>query len=190
VEYAEHEIDLSWHTRDCSLCHIINIDNDRSSLLQVLVDAHDLSKGEINKGICTKIYRAHLWSTWSNPKELLSPKLQHYSNFYHQCSDGLIYPPRYTRLYLSCSTRVPLTQLRVFCHCLHWDKSPYYSRALYFPDLLLRSLHRGPLYILILSLQWDQRMALLSLWRFTWFALNTHGLWELEMLHPLPPRDV
>ena len=38
-----------------------------------LVDALDLSKDEINKSICTEIYRLSAWSMWSNPSELLFP---------------------------------------------------------------------------------------------------------------------
>jgi hypothetical protein len=74
IEKVKHGIDSYWYVRDSLLFHLIDIDIDRPPLHRFLVDYLDLSKGEINKGKY-KICGAYLWSTWFEPKVLLSPKL-------------------------------------------------------------------------------------------------------------------
>jgi hypothetical protein len=92
-------IDSIWYAGVFLLVHFIDLDIDKPSLHSFLIDAFNLYKGEINKDICTKIHKAYLQSTCFEPRELISPKLQHYKDFYlWPCSDGLMQPLRCTKL--------------------------------------------------------------------------------------------
>jgi hypothetical protein len=75
-------IDSIWYAEDSLLVHFVDLDIDKPSLHRFSIDVFHLSKGEINKDICTKIHRAYLQSTWFEPREFFSPKLQHYKDFY------------------------------------------------------------------------------------------------------------
>jgi len=98
MEQSKHKSDIGRYGRTSSFLPLIDLDINRFPLHNISMDAPNLSKGKINKGICINIYKAYLCSTWYNPRETPSPKLHNYLDLYLQCSDGLIQPPRYTRL--------------------------------------------------------------------------------------------
>ena len=55
-----------------SLLHLVDLDIDKTLPQFFLVDALELSKGEINKDIHTGTYREYLQSTFSEARESLS----------------------------------------------------------------------------------------------------------------------
>eukprot|EP01018_Ginkgo_biloba_P023883 Gb_08807 [translate_table: standard] len=111
MEQAERGSNSCWYARASSLLRLIGLGINRSPPHNFSVDALDLSKGEINKGIRTEIYRAYLRYSWHDPRESLSSKLHHYLDLYLQLSDGFIQRPR-------CS---PYYEIRGWFFCLFID---------------------------------------------------------------------
>ena len=54
-----------------------------------------------NKDIQDEIYSAYIKTTWTDPKEPLSPKMLHYSHFYLQVENGFMTTPKYNLIQMS-----------------------------------------------------------------------------------------